>query len=76
MGLAANLLRWSAKVTVLQTDNATAEGPIVLIQTSDGTLVRCRALEAKTFKIFLGGQPHEHVANDVDGTWIYAARPY
>ena len=79
MGLAdqaRKLLAWTKKVQPVIADGARADGPRVWIRSDDGRLTPCHAVDAKAFKFFVGGQPHEHVDTAADGTWIYAARSY
>ena len=55
-------------------DGASTDGPVVFIREADGTMTPIHAKEAKVFKVIIGGQVYEHVANAEDGTWIYEVR--
>lgn len=76
MGAVARVLSWIRRVPDVLADGAVATGPVAWIRADDGGVTKCRTREVRTFKIFVGGIPHEHVETADDGTWIYAARPY
>lgn len=76
MGLAARVLSWVRKAPDVIADGAMTSGPIGWIRADDGGLTRCRLREARDYKVFLGGVPHEHVDTASDGSWIYEARKY
>lgn len=72
----ARLLAWVRRAPDVIADGARADGPIAWIRADDGGLTRVRLREAGITKIFVTGQPHEHVDTDAEGVWIYAARTY